>query len=125
MKTNKREGQRSKTGRGESTQAGRGLQLCRDRYLLQATVLDVQLLGTDEVEELPVLLPAGERGEGQGQSLGQRTLTRTHLSMLLKVYCVPCLVSISKSKERVVVVPRAKLTKLISSKRMCTGGLCT
>ena len=45
--------------------------------------------------------------------------------MLLKVYWVPCLVSISKSKERVVVVPRAKLTREISSKRMCTGGLWT
>lgn len=30
--------------------------------------------------------------------------------MLLKVYWFPCLVSISKSKERVVVVPRAKFT---------------
>lgn len=52
-------------------------------------------------------------------------VTFTHLSMLLKVYCVPCFVSISKSKERVVVVPRAKFTKAISSKRMWTGGLCT
>lgn len=98
-------------------------------YLLQAPVLDVQLLGVDEVEELPVLLPAGHT-----QPLGNRparraeegqSRPRAHLSMLLKVYCVPCLVSISKSKERVVVVPRAKLTKEISSKRMCTGGLCT
>lgn len=36
-----------------------------------------------------------------------------------------CLVSISKSKERVVVVPLAKLTQEISSKRRWTGGLCT
>ena len=47
------------------------------------------------------------------------------LSMLLKVYWVPCVVSTSKSKERVVVVPRAKLIKEISSKRMCPGGLWT
>ena len=47
------------------------------------------------------------------------------LSMLLKVYWVPCVVSTSKSKERVVVVPQAKLTKEISSKRMCPGGLWT
>lgn len=31
------------------------------------------------------------------------------LSVLLKVYWVPCLVLISKSKERVVAVPQAKL----------------
>lgn len=48
-----------------------------------------------------------------------------HLSMLLKVYWFPCLVSISKSKERVVVVPLAKLTQEISSKRKWTGGLWT
>lgn len=33
----------------------------RSRYLLEATVLDVQLLGVDKVKELPVLLP-GDRG---------------------------------------------------------------
>lgn len=67
--------------------------------------------------------PVEEAGSGPGcpGGLGRGA----HLSMLLKVYWVPCLVSISKSKERVVVVPRAKLTKEISSKRMCTGGLWT
>lgn len=103
----------------------------RGWYLLQPPVLDVQLLGIDEVEELPVLLPVGEGTVGPGVpgSPGGHgragPAAHTHLSMLLKVYWVPCLVSISKSKERVVVVPRAKLTKEISSKRMCTGGLCT
>lgn len=29
------------------------------RYLLQPSVLDVQLLGVDKVKELPILLPAG------------------------------------------------------------------
>ncbi|KAK6468616.1 hypothetical protein HHUSO_G33396 [Huso huso] len=45
--------------------------------------------------------------------------------MLLKVYWPPCLLSISKSKDRVVVVPRAKFTQDTSSKRRCRGGLCT
>ena len=127
---------------GAAVPAGRGEAALLGRYLLEASVLDVQLLGVDEVKELPVLLPAGQAGQsgtggdrGAGEATarqrreqpgghGQR-LPGAHLSMLLKVYCVPCLVSISKSKERVVVVPRAKLTKEISSKRMWTGGLCT
>lgn len=50
---------------------------------------------------------------------------QTHFSTLLKVYCVPTLVSTSKSKERVLPEFRAKLTEATSSKRMWTGGLCT
>lgn len=71
--------------------------------LFQSSVLDVELFRIDKIEKLSILLPFNA-AEGI-------------LSALLGLNL--------KSKERVVVVPRAKLTKEISSKRMCTGGLCT
>lgn len=76
-------------------------------------------------EKGPTPFQASQERLGPDQDAQEVTGRSSHLSMLLKVYWVPCLVSISKSKERVVVVPRAKLTKEISSKRMCTGGLWT
>lgn len=112
-------------------------------YLFEASVLDVELLGVNKVKQLAVLLPEGKKGrklkrfcgvkenvcragvEAEPSVIHVNIHLHPHLSMLLKVYWFPCLVSISKSKERVVVVPRAKLTQEISSKRRCTGGLCT
>lgn len=46
-------------------------------------------------------------------------------SMLLNVWTVPDFNSISKSKDRVLPPPLAKLTDVISSKRIWSGGLCT
>ena len=49
----------------------------------------------------------------------------TYFSMLEKVYTLPAFVSTSKSKDLVLPALRAKFTAANSSKRMCTGGLCT
>lgn len=45
------------------------------RYLLEASVLDVQLLGIDKVKELPILLPAGQAGQsGSGGDGGASSM---------------------------------------------------
>lgn len=87
-------------------------------------VLDAQCSGAKAQQQV-MLVARQQNVMLDGWPCPNRAKNSAYLSRLLNEIAVPFFSSMSKSKVLPVVLPRAKFTHAISSKRTCTGGLCT